>query len=311
MTTGLENGHANLEGLETPEELAEALGLDEEDLQPLSYQDHDLSVSGSNSSDADKQYAYSTILANALRLGIADLVSFVRDYVPDDRQGKVLLSGLLDLGDREFASPACQRRLRFEQAEQQSKFWADHLEKEYVEAKATADTLISRWSQANLVLTAIRLRRLRSDVLTVQREKARWYTALKKQEMTELDACKLPAMAYEYYRAKLQVFSIQREEAEDLAKDIPTHDHSGLIKRLRAGESKDGEVATQAPWAMLKAIRFALQNAGMKNAFWDQSRRMVNGDSGTGNIMQRRRPNRHRQADASQAAPHNNLGGLT
>ena len=280
------------------QDIAEELGLAPEDLLPMEYSD--LSVPGMGNGNSDKDtYAYSTMLARVVvELGISDLATFIRQYVPDEHNAKLVLQGLLDLGDRELASPACRRQLRFEEAHAQAEKWAERLGKDYVDQKEKAEELVNRWSGSNIMLTGIRLRRLRDGLGAVKPMRARWYTAMCKQELVEQEAATLHPHAYEYYRASIDAYRINREQAEDLAMHKKTQDHSILIKRLREGKATNGEVATQSPWAFITAIRFALANAGAKNPFWEHQRSMFNGPGGGGNsAVNRRLPMRRRQAE--------------
>ena len=284
------------------EQLEADLDMEPGELQPFAY--NDMTLQGGGEGGDDRNFAYSRILAQVvIELGINDLASFMRAYIPDDNKAKMLIQGLMDLGDKELAADCCRRELRLKEARDNAKYWSDLVPGEQTEQKTHAEELISRWSRANVILTTIRRRRLTMGIEAVWGERAYWYTALRKQQMVDTEAAHLPAAVYQYYLAKLEEFKIQRENEEDRAQGKPTHDHSKLITRLRDGVSKTGEIATQAPWAMVHAVRFALQNPGDKNPFWKHQREMFNGPGGGGGsgAIRRRITSRRRQADMAAA----------
>ena len=169
------------------------------------------------------------------------------------------------------------RQLRFEIEEQKAQHWLTRLAqsgKNKDDEKEEAERLIGIWSGAHLVQVEIRERRLRHGLQVVEHERPRWYTAMRKKEITEREAARLDANAHEYFQCRLEQLAIQREIAEDRAKHNPMVDYSGLIKRIMTGDARPAEIVSGSPWAMAQAVEVSLQNPGEQNAYWAHLERM-------------------------------------
>lgn len=258
---------------------------DEEALAPLDSSSIEVSGSGrGGGSDPGSQYAYSAIIQRETGVGFGAMYDWVRQNRPDEKYARNLIAGLVDLARMEWQSPACLRKMRFEEEEVKANYWLSRMGKDQAEEKENAELLLKIWGSANLVQIEIRHRRLREGLDMVDqggldgyRDRCRWYTAIKKKEIVEQQASNLNTMAYEYFRCRLEQYNIQREEAEDRAQQNPSLDYSNLLKRISLGQARSAEIVSGCPWSMNIAIFLALQNPGEKNPYWDHIERLMGG----------------------------------
>ena len=174
------------------------------------------------------EFAYSAIIARETEVRFDAFIDFVRNCRPDEKLLRNIVAGLLDLAAEEWRSPACRRQLRFEIEDQKAAYWIGRLGKENEQEKAVADALLARWGTADLIMVDIRSRRLRHGLDSVERERPRWYTAMRRKEIVEQEATHIDPAAHEYFLCRLEQYSIQREIAV-----------SGGVKVDHAGGSTD------------------------------------------------------------------------
>lgn len=275
---------------------------DETAIQPLAnYGSMSISASrGGGGAGNQSEFAYSAIIARETEVRFDAFIDFVRNCRPDEKMLRNIVAGLLDLAAEEWRSPACRRQLRFEIEDQKAAYWIGRLGKEHEQEKTVADGLLARWGTADLIMVDIRSRRLRHGLDSVDHERPRWYTAMKRKEIVEQEATHLDPAAHEYFLCRLEQYSIQREIAEDRAQGNPLIDHSNLLKKLHEGKANPAEIYSDSPWAMRKAIEVCLQNPGKENPYWGHLERMFGGVAAAGGG---RRRTRNRNEETGEAAP--------
>ena len=186
----------------------------------------------------------------------------------------MLVNGLVRLCQNMLNAPVNRRKLRFEVEEVKANYWKGRLPRERQHFVDLADQLMDRWGSADLMQVDIRNRRLRLDLAAVEHERARYHTATRKKELLERMATKLPQPAYEYFQARKEQYSIQRERAEDRAKGIPEQDFSNLIVRIQEGKATEAEILMSTPWPFYEAFNVCVQEADVDNPHWDHIRQL-------------------------------------
>ena len=250
-------------------------GEDDDDLSPLERGMMSLRVGAGEDGAFDRALAFSAINAREAKIKVDALYDFLKDYWPQSHKTKMLVNGLVRLCQRMLNAPACRRQLRFEIEESRAKYWLGRLGKPGEEHIAEADRLLDRWGAADLLQIAIRTRRIRRGLEAVERDRARWYTAMRKKELLEEMAAGLPSAAHEYFRCRLEQYNIQRERAEDRARGIPEQDCSELIKKIQDGAANAAEVLSSAPWPFKEAFDVCVQDASEENPHWKHNERMA------------------------------------
>ena len=266
---------------------------DEDDISPLNTASMSISAAGGSGNDPGLDWAYSAINAREAKVAFEAMYDFVRNYRPDEKMGRTIIDDLLELARKEWMSPACRRRLRFEEQEQKASYWLTRLGKDNEPEQERTEEILRRWARANLVQIEIQGRRIAEGLSAVEGERARWYTAERNKSRAERDATTLHPSAYEVFKARVEQHTIQREEAKDRAMQYPQRDYSELIKRINSGQATPAEVVTAAPWAFEKAVKLALANAGEDNPYWKHIERLQAGAAAGFNGRRRRsRPRR-------------------
>ena len=244
-------------------------------LLPLDSGSMSVSLGGGGGDGWDAATAYSRINAREAEITFTALIDFLKNYRPKQHRTTILINGLVRLAMRILNAPACRRQLRFEAEESRARYWMNRLGKDGQAHIEAADALLDRWGSADLLQIEIRHRRLRHGLAAVEPERARWYTAIRKKELAEQAATKLPSAAYEYFRCRLEQYAIQRELAEDRAKGLVIVDFSDVIKRIHSKDAPPAEIVTSMPWPFLEAINVAMQDAGDDNPHWNHYERMA------------------------------------
>ena len=244
-------------------------------LLPLDSGSMSVSLGGGGGDGWDAATAYSRINAREAEITFTALIDFLKNYRPKQHRTTILINGLARLAMRILNAPACRRQLRFEAEESRARYWMNRLGKDGQAPIEAADALLDRWGSADLLQIEIRHRRLRHGLAAVEPERARWYTAIRKKELAEQAATKLPSAAYEYFRCRLEQYAIQRELAEDRAKGLVIVDFSDVIKRIHSKDAPPAEIVTSMPWPFLEAINVAMQDAGDDNPHWNHYERMA------------------------------------
>lgn len=235
-------------------------------LAPMDYSTTEISRGSTDTSQG--VIAYSNVVAKVMTdLGISDITSWLLRWQPETKLGKEIVQQFVDQHNVEARSDATQREGRRKLLDVQAKRVLGKMANRHVEEEE-ADKLITRYSQAYLTITAIRLVRLQHGLEYAKQYRGRHYTAQRKLLLVEEAASQLTAAAYEYYQTQRQLFDIHREISEDAAQGLPTRDYTDIQKRIRERQATDAEIMTDYTWGLAAGIQFAVANASAKNPYW-------------------------------------------
>ena len=200
-------------------------------LLPLDSGSMSVSLGGGGGDGWDAATAYSRINAREAEITFTALIDFLKNYRPKQHRTTILINGLVRLAMRILNAPACRRQLRFEAEESRARYWMNRLGKDGQAPIEAADALLDRWGSADLLQIEIRHRRLRQGLAAVEPERARWYTAIRKKELAEQAATKLPSAAYEYFRCRLEQYAHPARAGRGPGQGAG---HRGLLRRHQA-----------------------------------------------------------------------------
>ena len=248
-------------------------GESEDDLRPLERGAMSLRM-GSEDEGGDDRFPYSRINALQAEIKFRALYDFIKDYLPKAHRTKVLVNDLVRLCQDMMNADANRRQLRFDIEDIRAQYWVNRAGKKGSEFIESADELLDRWGNADLLQILIRRKRIKEELPAVEHERARWHTATRKKELLEEMATRLPQAAYQYFQARKEQYDIMRELAEDRARGIPLQDFSNLITRIQEGKASEAEILMNAPWPFFEAFDVCVQDADVNNPHWDHIRQL-------------------------------------
>ena len=254
-------------------------------LVPLSVDSGAIKVNlGGNGEDgtAHDDYTYSGIIRNEQKFDFSIIVSYVRDYIPDSHQGKMIVQQATSMGLWLMRSRSLQRRRLLEGFEERASQWTRKMGRK-ADRESQLDQVdrhLAKWAKANMRQARIRVERLTYGLDFVDNDAylQDWFLADREMREAVPEAIEsLSTEGYQVFTAKMEMHRLLRQEMEDRAQHLPNDDLSDWLEAMRDSKTTQAHLLLGAPWIIQEAAVFAMENQGKNNPHKIHLERMQSG----------------------------------
>ena len=231
---------------------------------------------------------YSGIIRNEQKFDFSIIVSYVRDYIPDSHQGKMIVQQATSLGLWLMRSRSLQRRRLLEGFEERASQWTRKMGRK-ADRESQLDRVdkhLAKWAKANMRQARIRVERLTYGLDFVDNDAylQDWFLADREMREAVPEAIEsLSTEGYQVFTAKMEMHRLLRQEMEDRAQHLPNDDLSDWLEAMRDSKTTQAHLLLGAPWIIQEAAVFAMENQGKNNPHKIHLERMQSGMIATAN----------------------------